>query len=672
MKDKLLKDDMKDKLLKDDMKDKLLKDDMKDKLLKDDMKDKLLKKDMKDKLLKDDMKDKLLKDDMKDKLIMSEAPQEKRVVWSRCRQRLPTAMATNEGVGERAGDKGEAERGLDEDNTAPDGGWGWMITYASFLIMFLATIPTSNFGVLFSKLLMDQGTSFTMSSWIFSIALINANFSSFLIVPLVEEFGWRKVAFVSGLLREVPYLQLAALECETDTFLSSTNKLVARSQCMVLSDHQLVKNVGVMHRHVLEIGPPQNDIFIIFPGCCIRLMLSITYLVVPLYFDRRVKVAYAIMTSGSCLSQMVMPPTITYLQEEYGFRGATLIIGALLLNCCVAAMLLHPIHWHTGTSYKAIPEDFSVKEPKPSSTIGKANYNSISNIISITENKDLANIKLLTDVSVETSKRSVSGNENCLKEENGTKHNTLRRIFISAVNTIQFLRSPSVCIVCFMIGINLVIISTVYNFVPFSMREDGFKDHDSSMCLSVAGVCDIATRVICAFFTCCPRVRVITVFRFGSIVATVGIAGFSATTSLMGKAVTLGLCGVGNGFTASLYSLIIKEELGMIMLLPTLGNAGITSGVMFLIFPTLAGVLNDSTDSYMYSFLLCALGPLIAIVLSYIKTSALAYEKRCQETLPDKTPQENSPLTEQQKAQLHLTQNQHSSLIISPHSELLK
>ncbi|KAK4296597.1 hypothetical protein Pmani_030917 [Petrolisthes manimaculis] len=564
MKDKLVKDNMKDKLVKDNMKDKLVKDNMKDKLVKDNMKDKLVKNNMKDKLVKNNMKEKLVKDDMKDKLLVSETPQEKRGVWccwSCCCLRLPTTTATNEGVvgGRAGGDKGEAERGLDEDNTVPDGGWGWMITYASFIIMFLATIPTSNFGVLFSKFLMDQGTSFTMSSWIFSIALINANFSSFLIVPLVEEFGWRKVAFVSGLVIGSGMMMSAFIREAWNLFIS----------------------------------------FSLITGCCIRLMLSITYLVIPLYFDRRVKVAYSIMTSGSCFSQMVMPPTITYLQEEYGFRGATLIVGGLLLNCCVAAMLLHPIHWHTRTSsYKGITEDISVEEQNPSSSIGKAKYNSISNTISITENKDIANAKLLTDVSAETSKRSVHGNGNCFKEENGTKHNnTLRRIFISVVHTLQFLRSPSVCIVSVMIGINLVIVSTVYNFVPFSMREDGFKDHDSSMCLSVAGVCDIATRIICALFTCCPRVRVITVFRFGSIVASVGIVGFSMTTSLVGKAVTLGLCGVGNGFTASLYSLIIKEELGMILLLPTLGNAGIMSGIMFFVFPTLAGTRSPPGNS---------------------------------------------------------------------------
>lgn len=47
---------------------------------------------------------------------------------------------------------------------------------------------------------MDLGTSSTVSSWIYSIAFINANFTNFFISPLVEEFGWRKVAFVSGIV----------------------------------------------------------------------------------------------------------------------------------------------------------------------------------------------------------------------------------------------------------------------------------------------------------------------------------------------------------------------------------------------------------------------------------------------------------------------------------------
>ncbi|KAK3889046.1 hypothetical protein Pcinc_006922 [Petrolisthes cinctipes] len=54
------------------------------------------------------------------------------------------------------------------------------------------------------------------------------------------------------------------------------------------------------------------------------------------------------MTSGVSISQMVMPLAITFLQEEFGFRGATIITGALVFNCCAAALVLHPVDWHTN------------------------------------------------------------------------------------------------------------------------------------------------------------------------------------------------------------------------------------------------------------------------------------------------------------------------------------
>lgn len=78
-------------------------------------------------------------------------------------------------------------------------------------------------------------------------------------------------------------------------------------------------------------------------------------------------------------------------------------------------------------------------------------------------------------------------------------------------------------------------------------------------------------------------------------------SGFSLSRSLMEKAVALGLCGMGNGFTVSLYSLLIKEELGLTMLLPTISISGITSGVMFLVFPPIAGTQSPLSHLIIYT-----------------------------------------------------------------------
>ena len=39
---------------------------------------------------------------------------------------------------------------------------------------------------------------------------------------------------------------------------------------------------------------------------------------------------------------MIGPPLVTYLQEQFGFRGATLIVAAFALHICVAAAMFRP------------------------------------------------------------------------------------------------------------------------------------------------------------------------------------------------------------------------------------------------------------------------------------------------------------------------------------------
>lgn len=43
---------------------------------------------------------------------------------------------------------------------------------------------------------------------------------------------------------------------------------------------------------------------------------------------------------------MVMPYIVRILLDEYGFKGTTLILGALALNGVVGASLFQPVNWH--------------------------------------------------------------------------------------------------------------------------------------------------------------------------------------------------------------------------------------------------------------------------------------------------------------------------------------
>ncbi|XP_050428701.1 monocarboxylate transporter 13 isoform X2 [Adelges cooleyi] len=73
--------------------------------------------------------------------------------------------------------------------------------------------------------------------------------------------------------------------------------------------------------------------------------------IVTSYFVKYRGFANGVAISGSCLGSMFLPPFLGYLIENYGFRTAVLLLGALTLNVWVGASLYHPVEQHMVKQY---------------------------------------------------------------------------------------------------------------------------------------------------------------------------------------------------------------------------------------------------------------------------------------------------------------------------------
>ncbi|KAK4299439.1 hypothetical protein Pmani_028275 [Petrolisthes manimaculis] len=151
-----------------------------------------------------------------------------------------------------------------------------------------------------------MGTSSTTVASIYNAEAFMWSCANLIGGPLTDVLGWRWVAMVGSILM--------ALGIVLSAFSTSANFL--------FFSHSILTGLG--------------------SGlCCL-----VAFAIIPFYFKRRRGLANGLMMAGMCTGGMFWPSIITYLQGEYGYKGATLILAGVMLNNCVAASVFHPVAWH--------------------------------------------------------------------------------------------------------------------------------------------------------------------------------------------------------------------------------------------------------------------------------------------------------------------------------------
>lgn len=82
------------------------------------------------------------------------------------------------------------------------------------------------------------------------------------------------------------------------------------------------------------------------------------------YFYKRRPIANGIAMAGSPVFLSTLAPLNTWFFEQFGWRGSFLILGGLLLNCCVAGSLMRPIGPKPQLAVKAANSNRRAREKK--------------------------------------------------------------------------------------------------------------------------------------------------------------------------------------------------------------------------------------------------------------------------------------------------------------------
>ncbi|XP_069485952.1 monocarboxylate transporter 2 [Ambystoma mexicanum] len=199
----------------------------------------------------------------------------------------------------------------------PDGGWGWVVVFGAFISIGFSYAFPKAITVFFKEIQEIFHTTYSEIAWISSIMLAVMYAGGPISSILVNKYGSRPVMIAGGVL------------CSTG--------MVAASFCN--SVLQLYICIGVIGGF----------------GLAFNLQPALT--IIGKYFFKKRPIANGLAMAGSPVFLSTLAPLNQYLFNHFGWRGSFLILGGLLLNCCVAGSLMRPV----GT--KQVPAKKDVEKP---------------------------------------------------------------------------------------------------------------------------------------------------------------------------------------------------------------------------------------------------------------------------------------------------------------------
>ncbi|XP_077337674.1 monocarboxylate transporter 1 [Lithobates pipiens] len=187
--------------------------------------------------------------------------------------------------------------------TPPEGGWGWAVVIGAFISIGFSYAFPKSITVFFKDIEAIFGATSSEVSWISSIMLAVMYAGGPISSVLVNKFGSRPIMMCGGLLSGIG--------------------LIGASFCHTVS--QLYFCIGV-------IG-----------GFGLAFNLNPALTMIGKYFFKKRPIANGLAMAGSPVFLSTLAPLNQYFYSIFGWRGSFLILGGLLLNCCVAGSLMRPI-----------------------------------------------------------------------------------------------------------------------------------------------------------------------------------------------------------------------------------------------------------------------------------------------------------------------------------------
>ncbi|KAJ6637586.1 Monocarboxylate transporter 5 [Pseudolycoriella hygida] len=185
----------------------------------------------------------------------------------------------------------------------PDGGWGWVVVFGSFMVHVITDGLTYSFGIFYNEFLsyFNEGRGYTawIASLLVGITLCSGPVSS----AFVNKFGCRVVTIAGAILAGV---------------------------CIICSS--FAQNVATL---IVTIG--------IGTGFGLGLIYLPAIVSVTMYFEKYRSLATGIAVCGAGFGTFIFAPLTETLIANYSWQRAMLIIAGIVFTCVLFGALFRPL-----------------------------------------------------------------------------------------------------------------------------------------------------------------------------------------------------------------------------------------------------------------------------------------------------------------------------------------
>ncbi|CAK1550128.1 unnamed protein product [Leptosia nina] len=489
----------------------------------------------------------------------------------------------------------ESREGSESQSPPPDGGWGWMVVFASFMIHIVTDGMTYSFGVFYEEFLTYFNEGKGKTAWIVSI-LVGVTLSSGPVSSsFVNRWGCRSVTVAGACLSAV---------------------------CVVLS--AFANNITTL---ILTIG--------VGTGIGFGLIYLPAIVSVTVWFERYRSLATGIAVCGSGLGTFLFAPITSALITNYGWRGAMAIIGAFILNCIPLGLMFRPVpeRPRTPVTEPMLPqtnnksplkrsqstEHFlrvngkvdddvarltlsqpSLNKPQEQKQMGSRHGSGIMQRPDVLYQGSMTSISRYRGTSIDRTQISTRAQEKQETRCGWLPCSDEFKIALSEMLDVSLLIDP--VFILFSISNFLTSIGFYIPYVYTVPMSKNLGIENPAYLISIIGASNLVGRIILGYISDKPWVNRLLAYNVCLTIAGISTAAAMLCWEFWGLAMYATAFGFTIGAYVGLTSVVLVDLLGLEKLTNAFGLLLLFQGVASLIGPPFAGWLYDTYHSYSPGF----------------------------------------------------------------------